>query len=163
MYRLLVIGCLVIVILEGCSSPKKSGNSIKVLADNAAIDSVDYFSKDYTVTHVANEKRVQGTWNVSMMYLAPGSAEKLSGVTLDFTSNNFSSKAPCNRVSGNYVITDFNIKFSNLISTKMACDKLEQETVYLKLLENAVDNFTFSENKLLLKDSKGGVVLECFK
>jgi heat shock protein HslJ len=162
MIRLLVLG-IFFSIIGACNSSKKSGNTIKVIPDNAAIDSIDYFSKDYTVTHVANAKRIEGGWNVSVMYRVTNSAEKLTGVTLDFTSNGFSGKAPCNRVSGNYKIEDFKISFSNVAATKMVCSKLETESAFLKLLETAVDNFTFRDNKLLLKNNKNEVVFECVK
>ena len=134
------------------------------MPDNAVIDSADYFNNDFTVTHIANEKRIHGKWNVQMMYRSSNSsAEKLSGVVLDFAGSQFRGKAPCNTISGSYVIKDFKISFSATISTKMACDKLDQESAYLKLLESRIDNFTFIQDKLVLKDSENHVVVECIK
>lgn len=164
MDRLLVAGCVFFLLLESCNSPKKSGSTIRVVPDNETIDSLDYFSKDYTVTHIANEKRIEGVWSVNSMYRTPNSsAEKLTDVMLDFSSGSFSGKAPCNRVSGKYKIKDFKISFSGIVATKMACSKLEIESVYLKLLEGSVDNFTFNRDRLVLKDSKSNLVFECTK
>jgi heat shock protein HslJ len=164
MARLLVFGSVFFLIIGACNSSKRSGSTIRVVPDDTAVDSADYFNKDYTVTHIANEKRIEGEWDVNLMYKSPDSLpEKLSEVTLVFTSSSISGKAPCNRISGNYTIADFKITFSNIAATKMACDRLEKEAMYLELLSGSVDNFTFAENRLVLRNKNGGVVFECTK
>lgn len=161
MIRLLVFG-MFFLIIGACNSSKKSGSTIKVIPDDAAIDSADYFSKDYTVTHLSNEERIKGRWAVELMYRIPGSTpDKLNGVFLSFTNPQFQGKGPCNNISGNYAIKDFNISFSETITTKMACPYLEQESAYVTLLLTMVDKFTFVEKKLLLKNKNGNVVFEC--
>lgn len=163
MGRLLVFAIL-FLIAGACNSSKKSASTISIVEDNATIDSVDYFSKDYIVTHVSNEKRIEGEWKVNNMYRIPNpSPEKLTDITLVFSSGSFNGKGPCNRISGNYKIEDFKISFSNVATTKMACSKLEQESVFLKLLESTIDHFIFIEDRLLLKDKQNNVILECSK
>ncbi|HCY00908.1 MAG TPA: heat-shock protein [Bacteroidales bacterium] len=61
----------------------------------------------------------------------------------------------CNRLGGDYTIENDNqIRFSNLITTRMACSELVLETQVLKML-NTVDNFTIDNEKLMLSIGSG--------
>lgn len=67
----------------------------------------------------------------------------------------------CNRYSGAYVLESENsLRFQNVISTKMACPEMKNETDYFHKL-NQVRSFTFSEDfsELFLLNDSGGILL----
>jgi heat shock protein HslJ len=45
----------------------------------------------------------------------------------------------------------------------MACTQLEQESSFLKLLEQTVSAYSVSEKKLFLRDGSSNIVFECEK
>jgi heat shock protein HslJ len=60
----------------------------------------------------------------------------------------------CNSVGGTYeVIAGSRIKFSQLLSTMMACDDLDIENEYKKVLETA-DNYNLSDTALVLNRAR---------
>lgn len=164
MYRLLVIIAIAGIFFSACSGQKKTGSSKKAINEvpaNAAIDSSTY-NDDYIITNMSKE--IEGRWIITKMYRQQNSmAENLNNVSLSFADTSFAGKAPCNSIAGACYINGMKIKFTNIISTKMACDKLEQETAYLKLLQNAVTNFYIKDDKLLLKDAGDNIVFEGVK
>lgn len=60
-------------------------------------------------------------------------------ITLKFSIGDgaFQGDGGCNKMSGVYTVQEDMIKMSSLISTKMACDQLQVEGEYFKLLESA--------------------------
>lgn len=87
-------------------------------------------------------------------------------VTLDFsdTSGRFGGNAGCNMYGGLFEVNQATLKFSQVISTKMACVQgMETEYKLLKVLEET-DNYVVEQEKLKLKKadqvlaefSKGG-------
>lgn len=70
--------------------------------------------------------------------------------TLDFNDDGtFSATTDCNRIAGKVVAGDGAIKFSNMISTKMACEG-SQEGDFQKVLERAAGYFFTSKGELVL-------------
>ncbi len=60
----------------------------------------------------------------------------------------------CNSVGGIYQVMEGNrIKFSQLISTMMACEDMELENQYKRILET-VDNYNLSDSTLVLNKAK---------
>lgn len=92
----------------------------------------------------------------------PGApAEQLAGVTLSFgTDSSFAGKAPCNSIAGTYTLNGPQIRLGQIISTEMACPFLEQESHYLRLLENNISRLSVTADKLLLRDDAGNLLLE---
>lgn len=80
----------------------------------------------------------QAVWNEEPIYLELTDDNKVGGFV------------GCNRLGGTYTIENGNqIRFSQLITTRMACPELALETEVLKML-NTVDNFTVDNEKLML-------------
>jgi heat shock protein HslJ len=164
--RLLVIGLLGSLMLN-CSPSKKSGNKPVVTEiGNAQVtsDSINYNEEKYLVSQLINPKDLQGKWFVLTMrrtQFMP--AEPLDGVTLSFADSSFAGKAPCNSIAGDFILNGANTSFSNIIATKMACDKLETENAFLKLLGNSVKLMGVDGRKLMLKDKDGNTIFECIK
>ena len=69
-------------------------------------------------------------------------------------NNRFNAKAGCNSMGGEYTITNrLGIKFSKIMSTKMACANMADETVLSDILEK-VDNFSLNGSQLALNKAK---------
>ncbi len=78
--------------------------------------------------------------------------ENLAKVWLKFENNDekkVSGYAGCNRFFGAYEVSDYNLKFGKLASTKMYCPQMELESFFLKKLEN-IDQFEIIGSKLRL-------------
>lgn len=109
------------------------------------------------------QKELAGTWKIiSMRRQQKADLEMLSDVTLKFDEKDtkFSGKAPCNSIFGTIQLNGYSIRFQNIGSTKMACDKLEQETAFLDLLQTRISAFTVDGDKLYLRDGISNIVFE---
>lgn len=62
----------------------------------------------------------------------------------------FSGNGGCNQLSGNYTIDKSDIRFSEVISTKMSCVDIDFENTFLSILNN-IDRYEQRDNQLLLK------------
>ena len=75
-------------------------------------------------------------------------------IKLNSKDGKFHGYAGCNNFNGNYAMPkSFEISFSNLASTMMACDNMDLETKLMKTLEE-VDSYTIKGNILQLKKEK---------
>jgi heat shock protein HslJ len=73
-----------------------------------------------------------------------------------------SGHAGCNGFGGNYQATGASLLLDKLVSTKMACDKLEMENLVLRHLSQLVKRFaTDGDDRMTLRDGTGSVVFEC--
>lgn len=165
-YIVLVICFLSVYSILGCSTSKKSinKNSVQTVPEGAQIDSVDYFNDQFTITRLIDQKELDGKWTVTRMFrLQQNPPEKLTDVTLSFADSSFAGNAPCNSIAGDVIIVGSRVKFTNIIATKMACEKLEQEREFIQLLQNSVSVLTLREDKLLLRDRRGNNIFECVK
>lgn len=164
--RLLVIWLAGSLMLN-CSPSKKSGNkpAVTEIGDaQVSSDSINYNEEKYSVSQLINARDLEGKWFVLTMrrqQFMP--AEPLNGVTLSFADSSFAGQAPCNSIAGDFMLKGANASFLNIISTKMACDKLEMERAFLKLLGNSVKLMGIDGNKLMLKDKDGNTIFECIK
>lgn len=78
-------------------------------------------------------------------------------LNFDAGEKRFSGNGGCNRISGNYTLEKKNIRFGEVISTKMSCPDIEFENTFLSTL-NSIDRFEQRGNDLLLK-KKNDVLL----
>jgi heat shock protein HslJ len=62
----------------------------------------------------------------------------------------FTGNGGCNQISGNYSLDKNNIHFSEVISTKMSCNDIDFENVFISTLSN-IDRYEIRGNDLLLK------------
>jgi heat shock protein HslJ len=69
-------------------------------------------------------------------------------------SNRVIGHGGCNSFNGNCILSDGNkIRFSKLLSTKMACSNLDIENEFFKVLESA-DNYSLTGDTLSLNKSE---------
>ena len=71
----------------------------------------------------------------------------------EVTEKRFSGNGGCNQISGNYTIEKKEIHFGEVISTKMSCNDINFETVFLSTL-SGINRYEIRENQLLLKKNR---------
>jgi heat shock protein HslJ len=125
-------------------------------------DSVVFYETDFTSRQKSYLNLLAGTWTINTMKRqARMNAETLSRVTLNIKADStFTGTAGCNSISGRFSIKGTSIKFKDIVATKMACEQLEQETWFLKLLQNTVSNYAVGKQALVLKDGSANAVFE---
>ncbi len=167
MRRIIRVGSILVTItlLLSCSGEKKSTATRKPTHTEEVKDSIVFYDTEIRSKQKSYKKELQGSWNVvTMRRQQKAELESLSGVSIEFRADSaFNGKAPCNRIGGVYILKGTSIKFSKIFATKMACDNLEQETVFLKLLEETVSAYSVSDTKLLLRDGSSNIVFECVR
>jgi len=88
------------------------------------------------------------------------SINKNSYITLIEESNRFNGNGGCNRISGKVSIAENKIDFKNIMSTKMACENLKQETTFVNALERVTDFKIVGCELFLYEKGKKVLVLE---
>jgi heat shock protein HslJ len=159
---------LIVVIsatLLSCSPPKKY--SAKPAENNRfdtvfQKDSIEFYETEFEVRQKNYLNLLIGSWSIdTMKRQAKIDAEPLINASIVFEANNrFSGKAGCNNMSGKFVLKGTSIKFSDIITTRMYCDRMEQETVLLKLLQENVSAYTVTESTLLLRDGSSNIIFQ---
>ncbi|MFV0605349.1 MAG: META domain-containing protein [Niabella sp.] len=154
-YQFTIIALIFIFISCGSTSHnRRSGSTRTVVKDTITP----------TVVSKSFQNELAGGWNViSMKRQQMAEEEQLSGVSLFFDSSSakFTGEAPCNAIFGTILLNGYGIRFQNIGATKKACDKLEQETAYLKLLQTRISAFTIDGDKLYLRDGTSNIVFVC--
>lgn len=80
-------------------------------------------------------------------------------VIFDKTPNRVSGFSGCNRFSGAYTIKDNSIAFSELITTKMYCEKTQEtENLMLEFLSKT-NSFSLDENTLTLRNGETDLMI----
>ena len=74
-------------------------------------------------------------------------------ITFDVAAKKFSGNGGCNQINGNYNVDKKEIRFTEVVSTKMTCNDIEFENTFLTTL-NTIDRYELSGTDLLLKKNK---------
>jgi len=159
---------MILLFLNSCSGEKKSGAGrpqVIVRGDKNAKDSAVYYDAEIGTIQKSYKKELQGQWNITVMHRQQKAIpEKMTDVFIAFgPDSSFSGKAPCNKISGSYILKGTSIRFSKITSTIAACAQPEQEAYFLKLLEQTVSAYSVSDKKLYLRDGSSNIVFECQK
>jgi heat shock protein HslJ len=162
MRKALICVPFMVLLAASCSGQKKNPSQ---RTPSIVEDSVVFYETDYKTKQKSYFKELQGKWTiVSMRRQQKAELENLAGVTVEFRADtSFAGKAPCNNMGGKYTLKGTSIKFSNVYTTKMACGNLEQETAFLKLLQETVSAYSVTDQQLLLRDGAGNIVFEARK
>ena len=79
-------------------------------------------------------------------------------INFDISQKRFSGNGGCNQINGNYTLQKNEIHFTDVISTKMACNDIEFENTFLSIL-NSVDRYEVKGNDLLLKKRRETILV----
>ncbi len=71
-------------------------------------------------------------------------------IRFDVNEKRFTGNGGCNQINGNYTIDKNDIRFADVISTKMSCSDIEFENTFLSIL-NTIDRYEVNGNDLRLK------------
>ena len=74
-------------------------------------------------------------------------------IVFEVAEKRFTGNGGCNQINGNYTLDKNEIRFIDVISTKMSCADIEFENTFLSIL-SSVDRYEISGNDLLLKKRK---------
>ncbi|MCO4292875.1 META domain-containing protein [Solitalea sp. MAHUQ-68] len=77
-------------------------------------------------------------------------------LTFDEAKNQFNGSTGCNTIAGKLTVNENKMNLSELSSTKMACEKMRAERLYLSLLES-VDNYKLRGSTLTLYQGQSEV------
>lgn len=79
-------------------------------------------------------------------------------IVFDVTQKRFSGNGGCNQINGNYTLDKNEIKFTDIIATKMACNDIEFENTFLSTL-GGVDRYEVKGEDMLLKNRRETLVV----
>ncbi len=147
-----------------CNSSKKSTSGSSKKHGTSVTDSAVYYEEVVDARQGDFSKALMGTWEIiTMSRQQKAPIEKLQNVEINFTDSTVSGKAPCNRFTGPYNTKGTGIKFGNVASTKMYCDKMNEEDAFFMLLQTRVSAFSVNGNTLYLRDGASNIVFEAKK
>jgi heat shock protein HslJ len=151
-----------ILFITACTAQKQLGKPYKIVRGDTTIkkDSIEYYEVDIVGKQKNYMDVLIGNWTIDTMHRqAKMGGEILTGIFLNFKADSsFNGNAGCNNISGKYVLKGTSIKLNNIIATRMACDRLEQETAFLRLLEETVSAYTVDKTRLLLRDGSTNII-----
>ena len=74
-------------------------------------------------------------------------------IVFEVADKRFTGNGGCNQINGNYALDKNEIKFTDVIATKMACNDIEFENAFLSTL-SSVDRYEVNGNDLVLKKKR---------
>jgi len=74
-------------------------------------------------------------------------------IVFEVVEKRFTGNGGCNQINGNYTLDKNEIKFTDVIATKMACNDIEFENTFLSTL-SSIDRYEVNGNDLLLKKKR---------
>lgn len=74
-------------------------------------------------------------------------------IVFEVAEKRFTGNGGCNQINGNYTLDKNEIKFTDVIATKMACNDIEFENAFLATL-TSIDRYEVNGNDLILKKKR---------
>ena len=74
-------------------------------------------------------------------------------IVFEIADKRFTGNGGCNQINGNYTLDKNEIKFTDVIATKMACNDIEFENAFLSTL-SSIDRYEINGNDLVLKKKR---------
>jgi heat shock protein HslJ len=152
-----VLSCFFLCL--SCSEPKNPVS--KPVADEVG-DSLKNYDPRVVSRQVSFLKDLAGRWNLVSMRRQQGiPSEILTNTFIEFKDDlTFTGKAPCNGMHGEYELKGTSIHFDEVVVTDMACDNMDPELAFLRLLQASVSRFVINGKKLNLLDVAGNIIFE---
>jgi len=74
-------------------------------------------------------------------------------IAFDVTTKRFSGNGGCNQINGGYSVDKKEIRFTEVLSTKMSCNDIEFENTFISIL-GSIDKYEVKGSDLVLKKKK---------
>ncbi len=74
-------------------------------------------------------------------------------ISFNVTDKKFNGNGGCNQINGNYTLDRNDIRFTEVIATKMSCPDIEFENAFLRAL-NDVDRYEINGDEIRLKNRR---------
>jgi heat shock protein HslJ len=163
-YPKLLLACIGFTLAFQAAAQLKAGTIVRP-KEITTSDSIEFYEMDIATRQKSYMNLLVGTWDFKIMKKqAKIDPDHLQGVTLTLNNDStFTGQASCNKVWGKFSIKGTSIKFIDIASTKMTCNKQEEENWLLQLLQNTVSNYSVTKPKLLLRDGSSNIVFEANK
>jgi heat shock protein HslJ len=147
------------------SAQVKAGTIVMHPKEITTSDSIEFYEMDIATRQKSYMNLLTGAWDFKVMRKqAKMDPDQLQGITLTLNGDStFTGQASCNKVWGKFSIKGTSIKFNEIASTKMTCNKQEEENWLLQLLQNTVSNYTVTKSTLWLRDGSSNIVFEANK
>lgn len=147
------------------SAQVKAGTIVMRPKEEQKPDSLVFYETNIGSRQSSHLNLLSGTWNIAIMRKqARLDPDQLNAVMLTLNPDStFTGQASCNKFWGKFSLKGTSIKFNNITSTKTTCNKQEEETWILRLLENTVSNYTVTTSTLFLRDGSSNIVFEAKK
>jgi heat shock protein HslJ len=107
------------------------------------------FNNQWIIEHFNNPERIVESKNCY--------------INIDLNTGSFSGSNGCNNIRGKLKIIADSISFENIVSTKMACEKMEQGNLFMKNLSEANTYRIIGGELFLYKNDLLLMTLESFK
>jgi heat shock protein HslJ len=163
-YPKLFLAAISLSLVFQASAQVKAGTIVRP-KEITTSDSIEFYEMDIATRQKSYMNLLEGTWSFKIMRKqAKMQPDQLQGVTLILNGDStFTGQASCNKVWGKFSIKGTSIKFNDIASTKMTCNKQEEENWLLQLLQNTVSNYTVTKSTLWLRDGSSNIVFEANK
>jgi heat shock protein HslJ len=160
-YPKLLLACIGLFLIVHSSAQVKAGTIVRP-KEITTSDSIEFYEMDIATRQKSYMDLLTGTWDFKVMRKqAKLTPDQLQGITLTLNGDStFTGQASCNKIWGKFSIKGTSIKFNNVASTKMVCNKLEEENWLLQLMQNTVSNYTVTKSTLWLRDGSSNIVFE---
>jgi heat shock protein HslJ len=137
-----------------------------ILVNKKYTGKVETFNSQKTVEFSENKalKMLNNQWIIEHFNNPERIVEsKNCYINIDLNAGNFSGSNGCNNINGKLKINGDSISFDNIISTKMACEKMEQSNIFIKNLSDANKYKIIGGELFLYKNELLLMTLESFK
>jgi heat shock protein HslJ len=160
-YPKLILACISLSFVFQASAQLKAGTIVRP-KEITTSDSIEFYDMDIATRQKSYMNLLTGTWDFKVMRKqAKMDPDHLQAITLTLNADStFTGQASCNKIWGRFSIKGTSIKFNDIASTKMTCNKQEEENWILQLLQNTVSNYTVTKSTLWLRDGSSNIVFE---
>lgn len=150
--------------IEGFDFEEGYQYKLKVAVSKNGNPPADAYSQSYTLLKILEKIKMplsisKGTWLVvKVKDIAAFSRNPV--IEIDLSEGKIKGSTGCNRFSGNIVIKGKEVKISNVATTKMMCKDIENETTFIKVLNQAA-LYKIEGDSLFLFSKDGETLMEC--
>jgi heat shock protein HslJ len=128
-----------VVMVYGCCRKPVAVKQNPTINQNARNNSI-LFDQSWKLIEINNISVQSGSETSTPYMVLKQGSQKVSG------------NGGCNSFSGIYSVEGTSLRFSNFIATKMACDKLDLEYQFFRLLKQC-EQYQIVQDTLILSDS----------